>query len=226
MRSMTVARITKPTSSPPGFRDFEETHAMRTYRSTSTSNSTFRTVVTGALLGALATGAVLTLGASPAVAGGSIRAHPVNLTQPAFRSVVIGATVVSLATLDLPGPVSVPTVPTTTPPVTTPPVTTPPVTTPPATTPPLPPPASGPPTSPLGGVWAELRQCESGGNYAADTGNGYYGAYQFSAATWHGLGFTGLPSQAPPAVQDEAAVELQARSGWGQWPACSRRLGL
>jgi len=77
-----------------------------------------------------------------------------------------------------------------------------------------------------GGVWASLRQCESGGNYADNTGNGYYGAYQFSAGTWHGLGYAGLPSAATPAVQDQAAQKLQARSGWGQWPACSRRLGL
>jgi len=76
------------------------------------------------------------------------------------------------------------------------------------------------------GVWAALRQCESNGNYADDTGNGYYGAYQFSLATWRGLGQGGLPSQAPPAVQDLAAQRLQARSGWGQWPLCSRRLGL
>ena len=86
---------------------------------------------------------------------------------------------------------------------------------PPAVTPPAPVAVPGPPASPLGGVWAELRQCESGGNYAIDTGNGFYGAYQFSAATWHGLGFTGLPNQAPPAVQDEAAVELQARERLG-----------
>jgi hypothetical protein len=85
----------------------------------------------------------------------------------------------------------------------------------------------GPPAvPPSGGVWAELRQCESGGDYAIDTGNGYYGAYQFSLQTWHGLGYPGLPSDAPPAVQDQAASRLQARSGWGQWPACSRRLGL
>ena len=75
-------------------------------------------------------------------------------------------------------------------------------------------------------MWAALRHCESGGNYADNTGNGYYGAYQFSLGTWHGLGFSGLPSNAPPAVQDQAAQELQARSGWGQWPACSRRLRL
>ncbi len=77
-----------------------------------------------------------------------------------------------------------------------------------------------------GGVWAELRQCESGGNYAEDDGNGYYGAYQFALGTWAALGYGGLPSQAPPAVQDAAAQALQARSGWGQWPACAARLGL
>jgi hypothetical protein len=76
------------------------------------------------------------------------------------------------------------------------------------------------------GVWAELRQCESGGNYAENTGNGYYGAYQFSLSTWESLGYSGLPSDAPPAVQDQAAQQAQARGGWGQWPACSRKLGL
>jgi resuscitation-promoting factor RpfA len=79
---------------------------------------------------------------------------------------------------------------------------------------------------PTGDVWARLRQCESGGNYRISTGNGFYGAYQFHPRTWRGLGFPGLPHQAPPEMQDEAARKLQARSGWGQWPACSRRLGL
>jgi len=73
---------------------------------------------------------------------------------------------------------------------------------------------------------AALRQCESGGNYRINTGNGYYGAYQFSASTWRGIGYSGLPHQASPATQDQAARDLQARSGWGQWPACSRKLGL
>ena len=77
-----------------------------------------------------------------------------------------------------------------------------------------------------GGVWAALRQCESGGNYAENTGNGYYGAYQFSLGTWASLGYGGLPSAAPPAVQDAAAQALQARSGWGQWPVCSVRIGM
>jgi hypothetical protein len=75
-------------------------------------------------------------------------------------------------------------------------------------------------------VWARLRHCESGGRYDINTGNGFYGAYQFVPSTWRGLGFPGMPHHAPPHVQDEAAQKLQARSGWGQWPACTRRLGL
>ena len=77
-----------------------------------------------------------------------------------------------------------------------------------------------------GGVWAALRQCESGGNYQENTGNGFYGAYQFAASTWTSMGYPGRPDQEPPAMQDQAAQRLQARSGWGQWPACSRKLGL
>jgi hypothetical protein len=75
-------------------------------------------------------------------------------------------------------------------------------------------------------VWARLRHCESGGRYNINTGNGYYGAYQFLPRTWRGLGYPGMPHQAPPEVQDEAARKLQARSGWGQWPACTRKLRL
>jgi hypothetical protein len=74
-------------------------------------------------------------------------------------------------------------------------------------------------------IWQRLRNCEAGGRYERNSGNGYYGAYQMSAGTWRSLGHKGLPHQAPPEVQDEAARKLQARSGWGQWPACSRRVG-
>jgi hypothetical protein len=74
--------------------------------------------------------------------------------------------------------------------------------------------------------FARLRQCESGGNYAINTGNGFYGAYQFDPGTWHGLGYSGLPSSAPPALQDEAAHRLYNDRGWSPWPACSRKLGL
>ena len=74
-------------------------------------------------------------------------------------------------------------------------------------------------------IWQRLRNCEAGGRYDRNSGNGYYGAYQFSAGTWRSLGYKGLPHQAPAEVQDQAARKLQARSGWGQWPACSRRIG-
>jgi hypothetical protein len=74
--------------------------------------------------------------------------------------------------------------------------------------------------------FARLRACESGGNYAINTGNGFYGAYQFDLRTWHGLGYGGKPSDAAPGTQDAAARTLQAQRGWQPWPACSRKLGL
>lgn len=74
--------------------------------------------------------------------------------------------------------------------------------------------------------FARLRGCESGGDYRAATGNGFYGAYQFDLGTWQGLGYGGRPSDASPATQDAAARSLQEARGWAPWPACSRRLGL
>ena len=77
-----------------------------------------------------------------------------------------------------------------------------------------------------GDAWAALAQCESGGNPTTNTGNGYYGMYQFTVGTWRSLGGTGLPSEASAEEQTAMAQRLQARSGWGQWPACASRLGL
>jgi hypothetical protein len=68
----------------------------------------------------------------------------------------------------------------------------------------------------------KLRLCESGNNYHEDTGNGYYGAYQFAQTTWRSLGFHGRPDQARHVVQDRAARRLHKQSGWHAWPACSR----
>ena len=82
-----------------------------------------------------------------------------------------------------------------------------PASTPPRTTTTLPPPPN------LGGVWACIREKESGNNYRAPGG----GAYQFQPATWQSLGGTGRPEDAPPEVQDAMAIKLQQRSGWGQW---------
>ena len=74
--------------------------------------------------------------------------------------------------------------------------------------------------------FARLRVCESGGDYRANAGDGFYGAYQFDLGTWQGLGYPGRASDASPATQDAAARQLQADRGWQPWPACSRLLGL
>ena len=70
-----------------------------------------------------------------------------------------------------------------------------------------------------------MRKCESNGRYDLNTGNGYYGAYQFALGTWQRLGYPGYPHQASPAVQDEAARKLQAKQGWTPWSGCARRIG-
>ncbi len=82
-------------------------------------------------------------------------------------------------------------------------------------------------SAPTEGVWAALAQCESGGNPSIVSSNGlYHGLYQFTVSTWQAMGGSGLPSQASAEEQTMRAQMLQARSGWGQWPACARKLGL
>lgn len=75
----------------------------------------------------------------------------------------------------------------------------------------------------------KLRDCESGGNYQDDTGNGYYGAYQFSEGTWESLGYSGLPSAAAPSTQDQAIIRNTLRSSGGlasQNPGCYESTGI
>jgi LysM repeat protein len=76
------------------------------------------------------------------------------------------------------------------------------------------------------GVWDQLAQCESGGNWGTSTGNGYYGGLQFSQGSWNAVGGSGSPANASREEQIARAEQLRARQGWGAWPACSRRLGL
>lgn len=73
---------------------------------------------------------------------------------------------------------------------------------------------------------AILRSCESGGDYTADNGDGFYGAYQFMLGTWQSLGYGGYPNEAAPEVQDEAVARLYARSGWAPWPGCAEKHDL
>jgi LysM repeat protein len=79
----------------------------------------------------------------------------------------------------------------------------------------------------LSGVWACIAQHESGGNPATNTGNGFYGAFQFTLASWQAVGGPpGLPSNYPLSVQLHYAEVLQARSGWGNWPVTSQMCGV
>jgi hypothetical protein len=79
------------------------------------------------------------------------------------------------------------------------------------------------PGVPVGGGWDAVAQCESGGNYAINTGNGYYGGFQFDVRTWRSVGGSGLPSQASPAEQRMRAQTLANSRGMSPWPVCGRR---
>jgi hypothetical protein len=83
------------------------------------------------------------------------------------------------------------------------------------------------PSSAGGDVWHALAVCETGGKMDnPNTGNGYYGYFQFSLGTWQSVGGPGYPHEHSYETQRSYAQKLQARSGWGQWPACSAKLGL
>ncbi|MEZ7666842.1 MULTISPECIES: transglycosylase family protein [Rothia] len=77
-----------------------------------------------------------------------------------------------------------------------------------------------------GATWDALAQCESGGNWSINTGNGFYGGLQFTQQSWNGVGMSGSPVTASRAQQIEAGERLLAIQGWGAWPACSAKLGL
>ncbi|MEE2523278.1 transglycosylase family protein [Pseudarthrobacter sp. J64] len=77
-----------------------------------------------------------------------------------------------------------------------------------------------------GATWDALAQCESGGNWSINTGNGYYGGLQFSASTWSAYGGTGSASDASREQQIAVAENVLAGQGWGAWPSCSASLGL
>lgn len=82
------------------------------------------------------------------------------------------------------------------------------------------------PAAPSGGVWDRLAQCESGGNWSINTGNGFYGGLQFTPSSWAAAGGSGSPQNASRAEQIAVAKNLQSMQGWGAWPACSAKLGL
>ncbi len=80
-----------------------------------------------------------------------------------------------------------------------------------------------------GATWDKLAQCESGGNWSINTGNGYHGGLQFNSGTWAAHGGTTYAPTADQATREQQiaiAEKVQSSQGWGAWPACSSSLGL
>ncbi|MCQ9345713.1 transglycosylase family protein [Corynebacterium phoceense] len=78
-------------------------------------------------------------------------------------------------------------------------------------------------------MWDTLAQCESTGNWAINTGNGFSGGLQFTDSTWQAFGGGEYASQAWQASREQqiaVAQKVQAAQGWGAWPACTAKLGI
>lgn len=74
-------------------------------------------------------------------------------------------------------------------------------------------------------TWDRLAQCESGGDWHINTGNGYYGGIQFSLSSWQAVGGTGYPHEHSRETQIAMGQRLWNQGGWDHWPACSSKLG-
>ena len=90
-------------------------------------------------------------------------------------------------------------------------------------------PANKAPSVANGSVWDQLAQCEAGGNWAINTGNGFSGGLQFTPSTWAAFGGTEYAPAAHLATREEqiaVAEKVRAGQGWGAWPACTAQMGL
>lgn len=72
--------------------------------------------------------------------------------------------------------------------------------------------------------WDAVAACESGGNWAINTGNGYYGGLQFALGTWQSHGGAGMPHAASRAEQIRVAENVLQTQGIGAWPSCGQRV--
>jgi hypothetical protein len=70
--------------------------------------------------------------------------------------------------------------------------------------------------------WQGVADCESGGDWAANTGNGYYGGLQFSLQTWEAYGGQGMPNERPAWYQSRIAERVRHDTGLGAWPHCGQ----
>lgn len=76
--------------------------------------------------------------------------------------------------------------------------------------------------------WNRIAQCESGGKWSTDTGNGYSGGLQFSPSTWSAYGgdkYAPSAAQASKSEQIAVASKVQQAQGWNAWPNCSKKAG-
>jgi hypothetical protein len=85
--------------------------------------------------------------------------------------------------------------------------------------------ALSPPIASAEPNWDAIAQCESGGNWAADTGNGHYGGLQFSPSTWAANGGVGSPAAASREEQIAVAQNVMRTQGLGAWPVCGGPVG-
>jgi hypothetical protein len=70
--------------------------------------------------------------------------------------------------------------------------------------------------------WQGVAECESGGNWSTNTGNGYYGGLQFSLETWRAYGGRGMPDERPAWYQSGIAERVKNQSGLHHWPHCGQ----
>ncbi|MCP2251987.1 LysM domain-containing protein [Prauserella aidingensis] len=73
--------------------------------------------------------------------------------------------------------------------------------------------------------WDAIAECESGGDWSINTGNGYYGGLQFSQSTWEAYGGTGNPAEASRSEQIAVAERTLEGQGIGAWPVCGAQAG-
>ncbi len=75
-------------------------------------------------------------------------------------------------------------------------------------------------------TWQRVAQCETGGNWSMNSGNGHYGGLQFTLSVWRGYGGTGMPHRNSKSQQIRIAEKVLRSQGPGVWPVCGRRAGL
>jgi len=155
----------------------------------------------------------------------SFLAQEVQLVRAQLASDAVSAAIEAQAEAAVPVEVTTTTVaPTTTAPPPPPPTTAPPPPPPPAPAPAPSGPGTGDPEDPAS--WDRLAGCESGGNWAINTGNGYYGGLQFSLSSWQAVGGTGYPHEHSRETQIEMGKRLYySGGGWSHWPGCTRSFG-